>query len=365
MLEALALPAEDEVIVSAITHPDMLRIIESHGLVVVPADLDTETLTPRRESLEAALSNRSRLFLVAHLFGGHVDLSYLADFAKDNGLLLVEDCAQSFRGPEEMGQSEADVSMYSFGQIKTSTALGGAILRVEDPSLLARMQNTERRFPVQPRREYLIRLLRCVGLVLVTNPLLYGLLARACDLTGKELDVLVGGAVRGFAHTAQNSPGRAFLRRFRRRPSTPLLALLAHRLRTFDGTRLARRARAGEILTRSLPFKLPHPGRSASSRTHWLFPVAAPDPEGLVRRLRSAGFDASRATSNIAVAEAPPYRPELEPAAAKKMMRDVVFLPAYPELPTTELKRLAEILAIATALSPHGDAASFKSPGCA
>jgi perosamine synthetase len=137
LLEALALPAEDEVIVSAITHPDILRIIESHGLVVVPADLDTETLAPRRESLEAALSNRSRLLLVAHLFGGHVDLAYPANFARDNGLLLVEDCAQSFRGPEGMGQSEADVSMYSFGQIKTSTALGGAILRVEDPSLLA------------------------------------------------------------------------------------------------------------------------------------------------------------------------------------------------------------------------------------
>jgi perosamine synthetase len=227
------------------------------------------------------------------------------------------------------------------------------------------MQNTERRFRVQPRREYLIRLLRFAGLVLATQPLLYGLLARVCDLTGKELDVVVGGAVRGFAHTAQNSPGRAFLQRFRCRPSAPLLALLAHRLRTFDASRLARRARAGEMLACSLPAVLRHPGRSANSRTHWLFPVLSPDPEGLVRRLRSAGFDASRATSNIAVAEAPPYRPELEPAAAKKMMRDVVFLPAYPELPTTELKRLAEILAIATALSPQGDAASSKSPGCA
>lgn len=363
LLEVLILPTGDEVLVSAITHPDMLRIIESHGLVVIPVDIHTETLMPRRESLKAALSHRSRLLLVAHLFGSRMDLTYLADFATDNELLLVEDCAQSFSGPEGMRESRADVSMYSFGQIKTATALGGAVLRVGDPKLLARMRAANRELPIQPRGEYLVRLSRFAGLMLATHPFFYGLLARACDVTGKDLDAVAGGAVRGFDRTAPDRPGREFLRRFRRRPSAPLLALLAHRLRTFDATRLARRARAGEMLARRLPSTLPHPGRSAASRTHWLFPVVAPDPDGLVRALRSEGFDASRATSNIAVAEAPPHRPELDPATAKEIMRNVVFLPAYPELPAAELERMAEILAIATASGPRGDAASSKLPG--
>ncbi len=67
-----------------------------------------------------------------------MDLDEVARFARDHGPLLVEDCAQAFRGPESMGDPAADVSMYSFGTLKTSTALGGAVLRVSDGAVLGR-----------------------------------------------------------------------------------------------------------------------------------------------------------------------------------------------------------------------------------
>src|SRR6202022_1019064 len=40
LLSELDLPAGSEVLVSAVTHPDMVRILEAHGLVAVPVDLD-------------------------------------------------------------------------------------------------------------------------------------------------------------------------------------------------------------------------------------------------------------------------------------------------------------------------------------
>jgi perosamine synthetase len=46
-LGAQDLRAGDEVLVSAITHPDMIRIIHEHGLQAVPVDIDPETLAPR------------------------------------------------------------------------------------------------------------------------------------------------------------------------------------------------------------------------------------------------------------------------------------------------------------------------------
>ena len=76
------------------------------------------------------------MILVAHLFGSRVDLAPLAR----PGVLLVEDCAQSFRGPGARGDPPADVSLFSFGSIKTATALGGALVRVEDAALRARMR---------------------------------------------------------------------------------------------------------------------------------------------------------------------------------------------------------------------------------
>src|SRR5215213_4305921 len=98
-LGAQGLRVGDEVLVSAVTHPDMVRIIEGRGLRAVPLDLKTATLEPQSELLEKALSHRTRAILVAHLFGGRFDLGPVAAFARRHGLLLVEDGAQAFRGP--------------------------------------------------------------------------------------------------------------------------------------------------------------------------------------------------------------------------------------------------------------------------
>jgi len=146
-LGAHGLRAGDEVLVSAITHPDMVRIIREHGLRAVPVDIDSETLALRPWMLEAALTPRTRVVLVAHLFGGRMDLDGVAKFARERGLLLVEDCAQAFQGPERMGDPAADVSMYSFGTLKTSTALGGAVLRVRDREVLGRMRGIQASYP--------------------------------------------------------------------------------------------------------------------------------------------------------------------------------------------------------------------------
>src|SRR4051794_25910830 len=55
-LAALALPAGSEVLVSAITIRDMVRVIEAHGLVAVPVDLNPEDLSIDVESMRRAVS---------------------------------------------------------------------------------------------------------------------------------------------------------------------------------------------------------------------------------------------------------------------------------------------------------------------
>jgi hypothetical protein len=189
------------------------------------------------------------------------------------------------------------------------------------------MREIQDAYPVQRRGWYAKKLLVALGLVAVSRPLPYGLLARACDIFGRDLDALVNGAVRAFPAQEQ-----AFYLRLRQRPPAPLLAMLSRRLGNFDRERLARRAAAGERLAGRLPVAAVHPGGESLSRTHWLFPVVVPDPEALISDLRDHGLDASQATSSIAVVEAPAGRP---PAiGASLMMSGVVFLPAYPEVPS-------------------------------
>jgi perosamine synthetase len=338
-LGAQGLQAGDEVLVSAVTHPDMVRIISGHGLRAVPVDIDPGTLAPRTWMLEAALTARTRVVLVAHLFGGRMDLTDVARFARKRGLLLVEDCAQAFQGPQRMGDPAADVSMYSFGTLKTSTALGGAVLRVRDREVLGRMRGIQASYPLQGRGGYLKKLLKVLGLVVVSRPRPYGLLTRACVWLGSDLDALVGGVVRGFP---PREPDATFFRRLRHRPSAPLLAMLSRRLRTFDGERLARRASAGERFARRLRAVDLHPGRHSLQRSHWLFPVVVEDPGALLLGLRRRGLDASQATSSITVVEAPAGRSS--PAEASLMMSGVVFLPVYPELPLQAFDVMAGLL---------------------
>ena len=53
-LQALALPPGSEVLFSALNIKGMIRIVEKHGLVPVPVDLDIEKMAPRLDLIERA-----------------------------------------------------------------------------------------------------------------------------------------------------------------------------------------------------------------------------------------------------------------------------------------------------------------------
>lgn len=354
LLGELALPAGSEVLMSAVTIPDMPRLVRHHGLVPVPVDLDLESLAPALEALERARTPRSRLVVVAHLFGGRVELAPFVAFARRHGLVLVEDCAQAFRHPRETGHPGADVSMFSFGTIKTLTALGGALLRVRDRALLAAMRTREASWPTVPTRRYLQKVLKIGGLVAATDPRAYGLLARACGWVGKDLDDVVGPAVKGFPLPDATGPGaegvkgRALAGRVRHRAPAAMLSLLDRRLERFAPATVEGRATTGEAVLAALPPGAFLPGRRALDRTHWLFPVDVPHPTATVRALRAAGFDASSSTSSLHAVAAPPGRPEVEPREAARMLRDLVFLPVNAALDEHALRRLLSALALTT-----------------
>ena len=332
VLSALALPHGGEVLLSAVTIPDMVAIIGDHGLVPVPVDLDPDVLGPRADLLERLRTPQTVAVLVAHLFGGRFDIRPVAGFCARHRLPLLEDCAQSFLGRGETGSPSALASLFSFGPIKTSTALGGGLVRVRDAEVLSRMRGLHRSWPVQGRAAFGRRVARFGTLSVLQRPLPYRLVAMAAGASGRTLDHVVAGSARSF-------PGGEA---FRRQPSAPLLAVLLRRLRTDDGERLRARTARGEQAARALQVAYDLPGRSQPRLTHWLFPVVADDPQGLVADLRTEGFDASRGTSALVAVPAPPGRPEAEPVAARRILERVVFLPVYPELPDRDLRRLLQ-----------------------
>src|SRR5258706_10850754 len=329
----LQLPPGSEVMAAAVAHPDRPRLAAHHGLVPVAVDLDRGTLAPRPDALTRALTPRTRILVVAHLFGGLVDLDLAWEMCESRGVLLVEDCAQAFRGPLDTGNPLADVSMFSFGMLKTATALGGALFTVRNAKLLQRMRDFQAAWPPQRRSSHLKRLMQTSAFMGLTRPAPYALLAR---VAGDGFDRTVNSAVRAFPAAGTDD----LVRRLARRPGAPVLRLLEHRLRNFDYARLDARALSGERLAAMLPPGM-HIGGRAIDHTHWLFPVSAPGPERLIHAVPAAGFDAAYKASSVSAIAAPPGRPDLEPLLAREAMSRLVFLPAYPELPPRSLERIA------------------------
>lgn len=334
-LQAVAWPTSSEVLVSAITVPDIPRLLRCHGLVPVPLDIDPQTLWIRCEDVAAQITPKTRGIIVAHLFGSARQLGELAGCARAHGLMLVEDCAQAHDG-QFRGDASSDVRMFSFGPIKTATALGGAVLQIADPALLARMREIQAGYRRQSRIVQLRRIvLACLFKVLAT-PALFTALAECCRVFGADCDQLLADSLRGFR-------GPDLLDQIRFTPSIVLLRMLERRVASDISARVARRvALANTILENLDPQQ--RLGAEAIAHSHWVVPILSDDSNGLVHFLRRRGFDATRKASHLAVVAAPCDRPDWEPASACDILKKLLFLPVHPAMTDSKVKQLcAEI----------------------
>ncbi|MGE5767880.1 MAG: aminotransferase class V-fold PLP-dependent enzyme, partial [Bacteroidota bacterium] len=336
LLQALALQPDDEVIFSALNVKGMINIVRREGYVAVPLDFDRDSITPTVEALRQALSPRSRVLVVAHLFGCRLQLDALIDAARAAGLLVVEDCAQAFNGRAYAGHPRADVAMFSFGPLKTTTALGGALLNVRDSTLREKMRSIQAGYPLQPTKRQAKRVLQFAGLKLLTLPLVFGLVQRLFALAGRDYEDAVAESVRNVAVLKK-------AKNLRFQCSTALAALLWRRLQRFDPASLERRAAQGRRLTSLLADCVTLPGQANRHHDYWAFPAVVGEPLKFIAALRREGFDAANLPRSQAVA-APDDRPQLEPTRAAALLSNLVVLPCYDDLPDRELQRMAALV---------------------
>ena len=344
-LGALGLPAGSEILMTALTIPEMVNIAKRHGLVPIPLDIESGTMAPDISTIEAAMTERTRAIVVAHLFGTRVPMGPVIELAKKYGILVIEDCAQAFTGPDYTGHAETDVAMFSFGSIKTMTALGGALLRVKDANLLQKMRLLQKMHPAQTRKEFAGIVLTHVILKLFTLPLLFGMFYRGCKLFGADFEGVIA-KMRGLDE-------EDWLKEIQWQCSYPLLALLAHRLRTFDAERLKQRISVGEEFGKSLPREISYPGDRAEFHSFWVFPILVEARERFVEELRRHGFDGTAAGSALAVIEPPAARKSQEPAETRGLYRKLLHLPVYPNVPLRERVRLSAAIGEIFEKAPH------------
>ena len=334
--QTMAWPRGSEVIVSAINLDDMLHIARHHGLVPIPIDVDPVTLAVDPAELEKAVTGRTRAILVAHLFGSRMPLEHVAAAAARHNLLLIEDCAQAFSGDGFRGHPASDVSLFSFGPIKTRTALGGAIAGFRDPELRRRVDSLQAEYPIQRRLEFSRRVVNFILLKGLTTRSLFSIFAAGCHALGIDYDAVLQNAVRGFGRGS-------LIERIRRQPATPLVRLLARRLETSDSAGIRARAAYGARVQGSLAESIAV-GRACEEHTHWVLPIRSGDPTGLIARLRRAGFDATRGASRLCAISQEGRSP---PPMAATLIDQIVYLPMWPRMRESDITRMIVIVAAA------------------
>jgi dTDP-4-amino-4,6-dideoxygalactose transaminase len=328
------LPRGSEVIVSGINIPDMARILEHHGLQMVPVDVDLATMEILADEVEDAITPRTRMVLVAHLFGSRMDMDPVFEITRQHPeILVVEDCAQAFDGCEGYrGDARSDLSLFSFGAIKTASALGGALARVRDAAVRERMRTMMAEYPAQGRAYFFKRALKFAALKTLGLNWIYTAFTQACGMFGVDYDLLVVNAVRGFRGD--------LIPLLRRQPALPQLALLRRRLRQYPRAHLEARRQAGQRVNHQLPTPLRCAGHANPHNTWWLFPVYTENKSELVTDLHAQGFDATASSSQLC-----PMEGEDGPAVdCEDFMDGTVYVPVYAGIPNEALDRLAATL---------------------
>jgi perosamine synthetase len=142
-LAALDIGAGDEVVVPSHTFIGSASPIVHQGAIPVFADVDDQTYCLCPESLNRAISPRTKAIVAVHLNGASAPMDEISAIAAARGIPVIEDVAQaiggSYRG-RPLG-SMGELAAFSFWEDKiiTTGGEGGAVL-TDDAELAARMR---------------------------------------------------------------------------------------------------------------------------------------------------------------------------------------------------------------------------------
>ncbi len=125
----------DEVIIPLHTFTSSAYPFAKKGAKLVWADIDPKTRVITAETIKAAITPRTKLIVVVHLYGYVADMPAIMQLAKQHNILVVEDACQAI-GADIAGKqagSFADFGVFSFHSHKNLTTLGeGGMLTVHN-----------------------------------------------------------------------------------------------------------------------------------------------------------------------------------------------------------------------------------------
>lgn len=155
-LRALGLKEGSEVLVSSFICRGAVLPILRIGCVPVFVDIDNG-FNPDPESVKENISPKTRAIIISHLGGKPAQVEELINIAKDYGLFVIDDAAQSFgaKYKDKFVGTWGDIGIFSFGMGKNLMATAGGMLVTDSRVLFEKAReiklDDENRFKVLKR----------------------------------------------------------------------------------------------------------------------------------------------------------------------------------------------------------------------
>lgn len=128
---------EGEIIVPPLGWVSDISSVAQLGMTPVFVDIDLSTLAITAENIKRAITSKTKAIVLVHCLGFNGLTDEIIKIAKENNLILIEDCCEShgatFDG-KKIG-SIGDISLFSFYFGHHITTIEGGVVCVNDPKL--------------------------------------------------------------------------------------------------------------------------------------------------------------------------------------------------------------------------------------
>ncbi|XWJ91043.1 UDP-4-amino-4-deoxy-L-arabinose aminotransferase [Phytobacter ursingii] len=141
-LMALGIGAGDEVITPSMTWVSTLNMIVLLGATPVMIDVDRDTLMVTAESIEAAITPKTKAIIPVHYAGAPADIDAIRALGEKYAIPVIEDAAHA-AGTYYKGHHVGccGTAIFSFHAIKNMTCAEGGLVVTDDEKLAQRIRS--------------------------------------------------------------------------------------------------------------------------------------------------------------------------------------------------------------------------------
>ncbi|MFC1699041.1 DegT/DnrJ/EryC1/StrS family aminotransferase [Candidatus Omnitrophota bacterium] len=156
LLKNLDLQPGDEIILSAYNFPPILMLVKLLGYKPVFVDIKKGTANIDVDKIEEALSFKSKVIFVSHMYGYPANMEKIMFLAQKHKLFVIEDCAHALGAKYQQHRLGAlsNAAIFSFGYGKIMPCFGGGMVTLKDEKLYYKLKqagdNEKDYLPLKP-----------------------------------------------------------------------------------------------------------------------------------------------------------------------------------------------------------------------